>query len=60
MAIITKPYTFGADICNGCGKKNKLWMKKNFHNKKCLAAFMIKTAKLYNGPIPMNNSNLPG
>lgn len=48
MANVNIHYTFGADICEGCGKKNKNWMKKNFHNKKCLSKFMRKMSKIYN------------
>ena len=60
MALITKHYLFGANICDGCGKKNKNWMKKNFHNKKCSLKAMMKLAKIYNCNIlnNLNNSNL--
>ena len=59
MAVITKGYTFGADICGGCDKKNKNWMRKNFHNKKCAEKFVIKMNKLYDKIRIDGNGNIP-
>lgn len=58
MALILKGYTFGADICDGCGKKNRYWNTRNFHNKKCAAKFIRKMNKFYDTVRIEGNENI--
>ncbi len=58
MGIVKFTCTFGAEICDGCGKKNRYWRTRNFHNNKCMQKFLVKMNKFYDKVEISSNGNI--